>query len=154
MRDEKANVTNEVVTTYKVITKKVPRVVAERRKWAKFGQSQEDGPGPQLYTTYVAEEVQMQFTRNRGGVEESAQPDANLAGGNRTVDAKAHCRICKANDHWSVHCPYKVRRKSNIPTCLRHLIFLGNYGTCNNGRRSNARWCSCIIKSLCSSLTT
>jgi translation initiation factor 3 subunit G len=107
VKDEKTGLTSEVVTTYKVITKKVPRVVAERKKWKKFGQSATDGPGPQVYTTYVAEEVQIQFTRNRGGVEEQTQVDATLPGATRNVDAKAHCRICKANDHWSVHCPYK-----------------------------------------------
>jgi translation initiation factor 3 subunit G len=107
VKDEKTGAISEVVTTYKVITKKVPRVVAERKKWKKFGQSQTDGPGPQVYTTYVAEEVQIQFTRNRSGVEEQTQVDVSLPGAARTVDAKAHCRICKANDHWSVHCPYK-----------------------------------------------
>uniref|UniRef100_A0A914ZG13 Eukaryotic translation initiation factor 3 subunit G n=1 Tax=Panagrolaimus superbus TaxID=310955 RepID=A0A914ZG13_9BILA len=107
VKDDKTNEMNEVVTTYKVITKKVPRAVAERKKWKKFGQSIEDGLGPQIYTTYVADEVKMQFTRNRSGVEEQTQVDANLPGAARNVDAKAHCRICKANDHWSVHCPYK-----------------------------------------------
>jgi|UniRef100_A0AC35G4Q9 translation initiation factor 3 subunit G len=107
VKDEKTKVVSEVVTTYKVITKRVPRVVAERKKWKKFGQSQDDGPGPQIYTTYVAEEVKMQFTRNRSGIEEQATADSSLPGAARTVDAKAHCRICKANDHWSVHCPYK-----------------------------------------------
>uniref|UniRef100_A0AC34F9V3 Eukaryotic translation initiation factor 3 subunit G n=1 Tax=Panagrolaimus sp. ES5 TaxID=591445 RepID=A0AC34F9V3_9BILA len=107
IKDDKTGGMNEVVTTYKVITIKVPRAVAERKKWKKFGQSYDDGLGPQIYTTYVAEEVKMQFTRNRSGAEEQAQVDANLPGAARTVDAKAHCRICKANDHWSVHCPYK-----------------------------------------------
>uniref|UniRef100_A0A7E4ZUR5 Eukaryotic translation initiation factor 3 subunit G n=1 Tax=Panagrellus redivivus TaxID=6233 RepID=A0A7E4ZUR5_PANRE len=108
VRDDTTGYTNEVVTTYKVIHKKVPRVIAERKKWKKFGQSKDDGPGPQIYTTYVAEEVQMQFTKSRTGEEEQAAAvDATLPGTNRTVDAKAHCRICKANDHWSVHCPYK-----------------------------------------------
>lgn len=50
-----------------MITKRVPRVVAERKQWTKFGECQTDGPGPQVATTYVAEEVEMQFTRNRAG---------------------------------------------------------------------------------------
>lgn len=51
----------QVVTTYKVITKKVPRLVAERKKWKKFGSAAGDGPGPQISTTYVADDVEIQF---------------------------------------------------------------------------------------------
>ena len=57
----------QVVTTFKLVTKKVPRPVAERKKWKKFGRCENDGPGPQVATTYVAEEVLMQFVRNRYG---------------------------------------------------------------------------------------
>ncbi len=50
-----------------MITKTVPKVIASRKKWKKFGQCVNDPSGPQLATTYVAEEVHMQFTRNRAG---------------------------------------------------------------------------------------
>lgn len=50
-----------------MVTKKVPRPIAERKKWKKFGQCKNDGPGPHVSTTYVAEEVLMQFIRNRAG---------------------------------------------------------------------------------------
>ena len=105
IKDEQTGAVNEVITSFKVITKKVPRTVAERKKWKKFGQSANDGPGPQLYTTYVDEEVQIQFTRNRE--QEQSHADISLPGLEKTVGTKAHCRICKANDHWSVNCPYK-----------------------------------------------
>lgn len=49
------------------MTKKVPRAVAERKKWKKFGACEKEGAGPQVATTFVAEEVQMQFVRNRFG---------------------------------------------------------------------------------------
>lgn len=55
------------MTTFKVVTKKVARPIAERKKWKKFGQCKNDGPGPHVSTTYVAEEVLMQFIRNRAG---------------------------------------------------------------------------------------
>lgn len=41
--------------------------MAERKKWVKFGACKNDGPGPHVSTTYVAEEVKMQFIRNRYG---------------------------------------------------------------------------------------
>uniref|UniRef100_A0A914PVV4 Eukaryotic translation initiation factor 3 subunit G N-terminal domain-containing protein n=1 Tax=Panagrolaimus davidi TaxID=227884 RepID=A0A914PVV4_9BILA len=62
---------------------------------------------PIAKATYVAEDSKMQFTRNRSGIKEQAAADSSLSDAAGTVDAKAHCQICKANDHWSVLCPYK-----------------------------------------------
>ncbi|KAM3718436.1 Eukaryotic translation initiation factor 3 subunit [Dirofilaria immitis] len=97
----------KVVTTFKVVTKKVARPIAERKKWKKFGQCKNDGPGPHVSTTYVAEEVLMQFIRNRAGEQQLDIGDEGTkvtatAGGSFT-----HCRYCKSDEHWSVSCPYK-----------------------------------------------
>uniref|UniRef100_A0A2K6VDN4 Eukaryotic translation initiation factor 3 subunit G n=1 Tax=Onchocerca volvulus TaxID=6282 RepID=A0A2K6VDN4_ONCVO len=97
----------KVVTTFKVVTKKVARPIAERKKWKKFGQCKNDGPGPHVSTTYVAEEVLMQFIRNRAGEQQLDIGDegtkvTTTAGGSFT-----HCRYCKSDEHWSVSCPYK-----------------------------------------------
>ncbi|CAG9536368.1 unnamed protein product [Cercopithifilaria johnstoni] len=97
----------KVVTTFKVVTKKVSRPIAERKKWKKFGQCKNDGPGPHVSTTYVAEEVLMQFIRNRAGEQQLDIGDEGTkvtatAGGSFT-----HCRYCKSDEHWSVSCPYK-----------------------------------------------
>ncbi|KAK6058069.1 hypothetical protein COOONC_04364 [Cooperia oncophora] len=94
----------KVVTQFKVITKNVPKVVAERKKMAKFGLCRDEPPGPQVSTTYVAEEVEMQFTRNRAGEQIlDVQEDKQAA----KVTSREHCRHCKGNDHWSTNCPYK-----------------------------------------------
>ncbi|MFH4974930.1 hypothetical protein AB6A40_001639 [Gnathostoma spinigerum] len=97
----------KVVTTFKVVTKKVPRKIAERKLWAKFGQCKNDGPGPHVSTTYVAEKVNMQFIRNRAGEQQldvgDEAPKVNAAKGS----SRPHCRYCKGDDHWSVSCPYK-----------------------------------------------
>lgn len=98
----------KVVTTYKVITKKVPRVVAERKKWKKFGQSKDDGPGPNINTTYVADEVEMTFLHNRYGDTDEILLEEKRAGGKGQATKGAHCRLCKSDEHWSTHCPYKV----------------------------------------------
>lgn len=98
----------KVITTFKLVTKKVPRPVAERKKWKKFGACEGDVTGPQVATTFVAEEVQMQFVRNRFGEQ---QLDAGEET-SKTEAAKAasvtHCRYCKSDNHWSVECPYKA----------------------------------------------
>ncbi|RCN32384.1 ADP-ribosylation factor family protein [Ancylostoma caninum] len=94
----------KVVTQFKVITKNVPRVVAERKKLKKFGLCRDEPPGPQVSTTYVAEEVEMQFTRNRAGEQIlDVQEDKQTA----KATSREHCRHCKGNDHWSTNCPYK-----------------------------------------------
>lgn len=107
--DDKDKGLCRVISTYKVINKKVPRAVAERKKWQKFGDSVDDGPGPNIKTTYVTEEVKIQFLQNKFG--ESQEPD-NLedkkTDPTKAYASRGHCRICKADDHWSVSCPYKV----------------------------------------------
>uniref|UniRef100_A0A914HRK5 Eukaryotic translation initiation factor 3 subunit G n=1 Tax=Globodera rostochiensis TaxID=31243 RepID=A0A914HRK5_GLORO len=96
---------SKVIATYKVIRKKVPRVVAERKSWKKFGASKDDGPGPNINTTYVADEVEVQFTNRPGEQDERDEKasDPLLKG----QSSKAHCRFCKSDEHWSVVCPYK-----------------------------------------------
>uniref|UniRef100_A0A1I7V105 Eukaryotic translation initiation factor 3 subunit G n=1 Tax=Caenorhabditis tropicalis TaxID=1561998 RepID=A0A1I7V105_9PELO len=95
----------KVVTQFKVINKRVPKVVADRKKWVKFGTCKGEPAGPQVATTYVAEEVEMQFTRNRAGEQIlDVQEDKQTA----KTTSREHCRHCKGNDHWSTHCPYKV----------------------------------------------
>ncbi|KAL3077119.1 hypothetical protein niasHS_013108 [Heterodera schachtii] len=103
--DEPDGSKSKVIATYKVINKKVPRVVAERKKWKKFGTSKDDGPGPNIITTYVADEVEVQFT-NRGG-EQDDRDDKLAEALLKGQSSKAHCRFCKSDDHWSVTCPYK-----------------------------------------------
>uniref|UniRef100_A0A914DYH7 Eukaryotic translation initiation factor 3 subunit G n=1 Tax=Acrobeloides nanus TaxID=290746 RepID=A0A914DYH7_9BILA len=95
----------KVITTYKVITKRVPRQVAERKKWEKFGASENDGAGPNVATTYVAEEVTMQFIRNQAG--ETVQEMVEEKKQDKGYATKGHCRFCKSDEHWSVACPYK-----------------------------------------------
>lgn len=89
-----------VVRTYKQKKEVVPRSVARRKGWAKFGESTNDKAGPNSHTTLVGEEVNMQFISNK---EEEKQPDplAEL-----TKSNIAKCRIC-SGDHWSIYCPLK-----------------------------------------------
>jgi len=96
----------KVVRTYKIERKMVPKIVAQRRVWNKFGMSKNDKPGPNPQTTVVAEEIWMQFVANKEESEKD-QDDSALKklkeSGNRGV---VKCRICK-EDHWTTQCPYK-----------------------------------------------
>jgi len=95
----------KVVRTYKIERKMVPKIVAERREWAKFGMSRQDKPGPNPQTTVVAEEIWMQFVANKEESEKEVSDSAldQLKATNRGV---VKCRICK-EDHWTTQCPYK-----------------------------------------------
>jgi translation initiation factor 3 subunit G len=54
-----------VTTSYRDTIKQVPRVVAERKKWKKFGASENDGQGPNIATTFASEEIPLQFTQGQ-----------------------------------------------------------------------------------------
>jgi translation initiation factor 3 subunit G len=83
----------------------VPKAIAERRAWAKFGMSRNDKPGPSPQTTVVAEEIWMQFVANKEEAEKEQEQSAldKLKSTNKGV---VKCRICK-EDHWTTQCPYK-----------------------------------------------
>lgn len=96
----------KTVRQYKVERKMVPKIVAERRAWPKFGMSKEDKAGPNPQTTVVAEEIWMQFIANKDENEKEQESSALtklMEQGKRGV---VKCRICK-EDHWTTQCPYK-----------------------------------------------
>jgi len=95
----------KVVRTYKIERKMVPKIVAERRVWSKFGMSKSDKPGPNPQTTVVAEEIWMQFVANKEESEKE-QSDSALDKLKATNRGVVKCRICK-EDHWTTQCPYK-----------------------------------------------
>lgn len=88
----------KVVRTYKITKQTVPKIVAKRKTWAKFGDSENDKPGPNSHTTMVAEDVYMQFI----SAKEEEKANENLDSSKNV----ARCRICNG-EHWSVNCPYK-----------------------------------------------
>lgn len=89
----------KVVRTYKITRLVVPKSIAKRKNWPKFGDSTNDKPGPNPQTTMVSEDIYMQFVSNK---EEEQKSDNALD----TLKNIAKCRICEG-EHWSVQCPYK-----------------------------------------------
>ena len=65
-----------VVRTYKIEKKMVPKSVAQRRAWAKFGMSKSDKAGPNPQTTVVAEEIWMNFVANKDESEKEQEQSA------------------------------------------------------------------------------
>ncbi|EDX12233.1 eukaryotic translation initiation factor 3 subunit G-2 [Drosophila simulans] len=89
----------KVVRTFKIEKQIVPKAVARRRNWVKFGDSRSDKPGPNSQTTMASEEILMQFI---GSKEFDQTHETQLDPGKNI----AKCRICNG-EHWSVNCPYK-----------------------------------------------
>ncbi|EDW67523.1 eukaryotic translation initiation factor 3 subunit G-2 [Drosophila novamexicana] len=88
----------KVVRSFKIEKKIVSRAVAKRRNWVKFGDSKLDKPGPNSYTTKVADEILMNYMGSKDFEHAQDPLDAGKP--------MAKCRICNG-EHWSVKCPYK-----------------------------------------------
>ncbi|KAH7328268.1 putative translation initiation factor eIF3 subunit [Stachybotrys elegans] len=83
-----------------------PRV-ADRKTWAKFGQSAKDPAGPAPDTTSVGENIifRPSVSWRKDAKDEGADPNAQ-AMKDKLKDKKVKCRICNG-EHFTARCPYK-----------------------------------------------
>lgn len=101
-RLNKDNKKEKVVRTYKIERRLVSKTIAERKTWAKFGDSRNDKPGPNIATTIPAEEIQMQFLTGKDGDKAEENPLDKL----KNMNMNIKCRTC-GGEHWSFSCHLK-----------------------------------------------
>lgn len=93
----------KMVKTFKIEHRRVPKTVAKRKNWRKFGAAENDPPGPNSANTIVqVEEIPMQFVHNEEEQSEQQEDPLNKLKAQKLVS----CRICKG-EHWTTKCPYK-----------------------------------------------
>lgn len=83
-----------------------PRV-AQRKQWAKFGLSANDGAGPAADTTSVGENIIFRPSANwkQEAAKEEQDPNAQSMK-DKLRSSKVKCRIC-SGEHFTARCPYK-----------------------------------------------
>ncbi|KXJ16639.1 eukaryotic translation initiation factor 3 subunit G [Exaiptasia diaphana] len=101
-RDEDGKL-QKVVTTYRVETIKVPKDIALRKSWRKFGDCKNDKPGPDTSTTIIGDDVFLTLMTNKENPDNSHDDDPLKKLSTQKIVC---CRICKG-DHWTTKCPYK-----------------------------------------------
>ncbi|KAF8960426.1 translation initiation factor 3, RNA-binding subunit [Flammula alnicola] len=85
----------------------VDHAVAERQKWAKFGQEKGSKPGPDRATTTVGENVSLKLSAGNKQSEAEQAPEESMKSRVKAAGAgKVACRLCKG-DHFTAKCPYK-----------------------------------------------
>eukprot|EP00124_Ichthyophonus_hoferi_P002553 Ihof_evm5s178 gene=Ihof_evmTU5s178 len=100
------NKKEKVTRTFRVEVsrRKVCPAVAARKKWAKYGDSVRDGPGPNSGTTIISDDVYLTLTSQSQTLDAPENQDDPLK---KLANQKlVMCRICKG-DHWTLKCPYK-----------------------------------------------
>ncbi|KAI8350369.1 eukaryotic translation initiation factor 3 subunit G-domain-containing protein [Blakeslea trispora] len=91
----------------KLVTEHVNKAVAERKKWAKFGEEAGKKAGPDLSTTTIGENIPLKLGSTTGKTAEDVAEEETK----NKIKAQAKtkniaCRICKG-EHFTSKCPYK-----------------------------------------------
>lgn len=100
---KKVKITKRIKHT--VITEKVHPAVAERRKWAKYGQETGKSAGPDLSTTQIGEPVQLKLSFNLKEAEKEEENALNDLT-KKPTGSVFKCRYCEG-EHMTLKCPYK-----------------------------------------------
>jgi len=103
-RDEKMM---KITRHYKLSKVKVPRAVADRKKWKKFGDCSKDASGINPAHSMVGDAVFLTLATKK---DQQEKKEDDMADKVSKIKASGQgmvvCRICKGA-HWTKQCPYK-----------------------------------------------
>ncbi|KAI9302476.1 eukaryotic translation initiation factor 3 subunit G-domain-containing protein [Cunninghamella echinulata] len=102
---KKVKITRKIRSTLK--TEHVNKSVAQRKKWAKFGEEEGNKPGPDLSTTTIGENIPLKLgSKSSKSEEPSAAEIVQDKVRSQLKSKNIMCRICKG-EHFTSKCPYK-----------------------------------------------
>ncbi|CAO3639926.1 unnamed protein product [Cunninghamella blakesleeana] len=102
---KKVKITRKIRSTLK--TEHVNKAVAQRKKWAKFGEEEGNKPGPDLSTTTIGENIPLKLGSKSIKAEEPSAAEVVQDKVRSQLKSKnIMCRICKG-EHFTSKCPYK-----------------------------------------------
>ncbi|KAJ1722663.1 translation initiation factor eIF3 subunit g [Coemansia erecta] len=90
----------------RVVQERVNHAVAERKKWSKFGQEANSGPGPNIATTKIGEIVWLKLSQYAAQQKQQEQDALEQEKKAAVKSSQIRCRICQGL-HYTVKCPYK-----------------------------------------------
>ncbi|KAI8376338.1 eukaryotic translation initiation factor 3 subunit G-domain-containing protein [Radiomyces spectabilis] len=92
----------------KLVTEHVNKAVAQRKKWAKFGEEEGNKPGPDMSTTTIGENIPLKLGSTAGKTVDAAAEEEAADKLRRQLKPTKNimCRICKG-EHFTSKCPYK-----------------------------------------------
>ncbi|CAF1154132.1 unnamed protein product [Rotaria sordida] len=147
---EENGIIYKTTKTYRNQKLKVLPIVAERKKWKKFGNAASDPSGINTATTKVDDEITMQFISNK---EDDKQDEEKLIKDAVSTLRKVQCRLCKG-EHWTTKCPYKDNLQSfmdqstdkpsdNVTTAVNTTASQGQTSSMGTtGEASTGKWVS------------
>lgn len=103
-RNQKVKITQKIKDV--IIKEHVHPLVAERKKWVKFGEEKGNPAGPDISTTQLGEPVKLLLSTTwRQDEKEEEQKEKEVQAGSGET-SRITCRLC-SGDHFTAKCPFK-----------------------------------------------
>ncbi|ODQ81197.1 hypothetical protein BABINDRAFT_7020 [Babjeviella inositovora NRRL Y-12698] len=89
-----------------IVKETVHPAVAARKQWTKFGEERDSAPGPDMRTTQIGEDVQLNLGTAWKDLEKEAEEKKAEESAKNATTQRIKCRTC-GGDHFTSKCPFK-----------------------------------------------
>ena len=100
------------------IKEKVHPLIAQRRKWNKYGKERHTPPGPDTRTSQLGEKVELKLGTSWKEIEKEEEQSKAEQKAQLVSTQRIRCRVC-GGDHFTAKCPFKdtlISETSASPT--------------------------------------